>query len=220
MSLNCLGQTCLAPSLKLAHRLQKKKSKGRRVGWNALQGVLSRLFLRVGCSLFYIAGFCHISGSFPVLFSGDAETIPGMSGTEEVSTGVETDGQLRGRHIVVTRSLVPLAGGPQHDVPEAVHSRGRSRELLERAFDDGNSCVWMRNLLVLFQVGSKFLPCLFLSQISSWPIPLPLWFVPLGIKWCPSVAPCANRRRLSCCLFWWTVRIFRLLSSVVLFFGQ
>ena len=63
-----------------------------------------------------------------------------MSGTEEVSTGVETDGQLRGRHIVVTRSLVPLAGGPQHDVPEAVRSRGRSRELLERAFDDGNSC--------------------------------------------------------------------------------
>ena len=47
---------------------------------------------------------------------------------------------MRGRHIVVTRSLVPLAGGPQHDVPEVVHSPGRSRELLERAFDDGNSC--------------------------------------------------------------------------------
>ena len=90
-----------------------------------------------------------------------------MSGTEEVSTGVETDGQLRGRHIVVTRSLVPFAGGPQHDVPEAVHSRGRSRELLERAFDDGNSCARMRNLLVLFQVGSKFLPYFFLLQISS-----------------------------------------------------
>ena len=95
--------------------------------------------MRVGCSLFYIAGF-HVSGSFPVLFSGDADKIPAMSGTEEVSTGVETDGQLRGRHIVVTRSLVPLAGGPQHDVPEAVHSRKRCRELLERAFDDGNSC--------------------------------------------------------------------------------
>ena len=71
---------------------------------------------------------------------GDAETIPGVSGTEEVSTGVETDGQLKGRRIVVTRSLVPLAGGPQHDIPEVVHSRGRSRELLERAFDDGKSC--------------------------------------------------------------------------------
>ena len=48
--------------------------------------------------------------------------------------------------------------GPQHDVLEAVHSRGRSSELLERAFDDGNSCAQMRILLVLFQVGSKFLP--------------------------------------------------------------
>ena len=102
-----------------------------------------------------------------LFFLGDAETIPGISGSEEVSTGVETDGQLRGRHIVVTRSLVPLAGGPQHDVPEAVHSRGRNRELLEWAFDDGNSCARMRNLLVLFQVGSKFLPYFFLLQISS-----------------------------------------------------
>ena len=103
----------LVPSLRLACRLQqKKKPRETRVRQNALQGVLSRLFLRVGCSLFYIAGFCHISGSFPVLFLGDAETIPGVSGNEEVSTGVETDGQLRGRHFVVTRSLVPLAGGP------------------------------------------------------------------------------------------------------------
>ena len=58
-----------------------------------------------------------------------------------MSTDVETDGQSRGRHIVVTRSLVPLAGRPQHDVPEAFHSRSRSRELLEQAFDDGNICV-------------------------------------------------------------------------------
>ena len=168
MSLNCLGQMCLVPSLRLARRLQqKKKPRERRVRQNALQRVLSRLFLRVGCSLFYIAGLCHISGSFPVFFLGDAETIPRVSGNEEVSTDAEIDGQLRGRHIVVTRSLVPLAGGPQHDVPEAVHSRGRSRELLERAFDDGNSCIRMRNLLILFQVGSKFLPCFFLLQISS-----------------------------------------------------
>ena len=78
--------------------------------------------------------------AYSPVISGDADTIPAMSGNEEVSTGVETDGQLRGRHIVVTRSLVPLAGRSQHDVPEAVHSRERSRELLERAFDDGNFC--------------------------------------------------------------------------------
>ena len=112
MSLDCLGQTCLVPSLRLARRLQKKKPRERRVRLNALQRVLSRLFLRVGCSLFYITGFCHISGSFPVLFLDDAETISGVSGNEDVLTGVETDGQLRGRHIVVTRSLVSLAGGP------------------------------------------------------------------------------------------------------------
>ena len=113
MSLNCLGQMCLVPGLRLARRLQQKnKPSERRVRQNALQRVLSRLFLRVGCSLFYIAGFCHISCSFPVLLLGDAEMIPGVFGKEEVSTGVETDGQLRGRHIVVTRSLVPLAGGP------------------------------------------------------------------------------------------------------------
>ena len=51
-----------------------------------------------------------------------------------------------------------LGWGPQHDVPEAVHSRGRSRELLEQAFDTGINCVYMRNLLVLFHVDSKFLP--------------------------------------------------------------
>ena len=113
MSLNCLGQMYLFARLRLARQLQQKqKPRERRVRRNALQRVLSRLFLRVGCSRFYIAGFCHISGSFPVLFLGDAETIPGVSGKEEVPTGVETDGQLRGCHIVVTRSLLPLAGAP------------------------------------------------------------------------------------------------------------
>ena len=157
MSLGCLGQSCLAPSLRLARRLQKKKLKERRVGRNALQRVLSRLFLRVGCSLFYIAGFQSHQWLISCLFPGDAETIPGVSGSEDVSTSVETDGQLRAPHIVVTRSLVPLAWGPQHDVHEAAHSRGCSRELLEQALDDGNFCVQTRNLLVLFHADSKFL---------------------------------------------------------------
>ena len=173
MSLDCLGRTCLAPSLRLARRLQKKKLSERRVGRNALQSVLSRLFLRVGCSLFYIEGFQSYQWPISCFFPGDAETIPGFSGVDDVPTGVETDGQLRGRHIVVTRSLVPLAGGPQHDVPEAVHSRGWSRELLEQVFDGGNLCAQMRKLLLLFHVGSKFLPtfCL-LDQFG--PILLPL----------------------------------------------
>ena len=112
MSLDCLGQTCLVPSLRLARRFQKKKLREETVGQNALPRVLSRLFLRVGCFLFYTAGFW--SHQWPIfhLFPSDAEKVPGISGKEDVSTGVESDGQLRGRHIVVTRSLVPLAGGP------------------------------------------------------------------------------------------------------------
>ena len=158
MSLLCLRQTCLALSLRLARRLQKKELSERRVRQNALQRVLSRLFLRVGCSLFYIAGFQSYQRLISCLFPSDAETILGLSGNEDVPTGMETDRQLKGRHTVVTRSLVPLAEGPQHDVPEAVHSRGRSRELLEQAIADGNICAQMRNLLVFFHVGSEFLP--------------------------------------------------------------
>ena len=101
----------------------EEEPREKRVRRNALQRVLSRLFLRVGCSPFYIAIFFMSVAHSPVLFLGDAETIPGVSGNEEVSTGVETDGQLRGRHIVVTRSLVALVGRSQHDVTEAVNSR-------------------------------------------------------------------------------------------------
>ena len=59
--------------------------------------------------------------------------------------------------MVVTRSLVPLAAGFQHDVREAVQSPSWSRELLEQVFDDGKLCVQMRNLPVLFLIDSKFL---------------------------------------------------------------
>ena len=130
---------------------ERKKSQTKRALKSPLTAVLESWLLSI-----LHCRFLSYQWLIPCLFLGDAETIPGVSGNEDVSAGVETDGQLRGHHIVVTRILVPLAGGSQHDVPEAVHSRGRSRELLERAFDDGNSCAKLRNLLVLFQVGSKF----------------------------------------------------------------
>ena len=138
---------------------ERKKGQAKRAPKSPLTAVLESWLLSI-----LHCRFSFYQWLIPCLFPGDAETIPGVSGIEDISTGVETDGKLRGRHIVVTRSLVPLAGGPQPDVPEAVHSQGRSRELLERAFDDGNSCAQMRNLLVLFQVGSKCLPFFFLCR--------------------------------------------------------
>ena len=86
---------------------ERKKSRTKRAPKS-----LSRLFLRVGCSPFSIAGFQSYQWLISCLFPGDAETIPGVSGNEDVSTGVETDGQVRGRHTVFTRSLIMLAGAP------------------------------------------------------------------------------------------------------------
>ena len=68
------------------------------------------------------------------------------SGRDDVSTGVKTDGQTPGI----------ASCGLQSDVSEVVHSRSRSWELMERAFDDGKNHVRMRNLLVLFLIGSRF----------------------------------------------------------------
>ena len=100
----------------------RKKSQTKRAPKSPLTAVLENWLL----SLLHCRFFSY-QWLIPCLFLGDAETIPGVSGNEDVSTGVETDGQLRGRYIVVTRSPVPLAAGSQHDVPEAVHSRGWSR---------------------------------------------------------------------------------------------
>ena len=73
------------------------------------------------------------------------------SGRDDVSTGVETDGQTPGI----------ASCGLQFDVSEVVHSRSRSWELMEQAFDDGNNHVQMRKLLVLFLIGSKFFYIIF-----------------------------------------------------------
>ena len=56
-------------------------------------------------------------------FAGDSEFAPGISGIDDVSTNVETNGQLTGHHIVVNRSLVALTQWPQHDITEAVNSQ-------------------------------------------------------------------------------------------------
>ena len=65
-----------------------------------------------------------------------------MAGDEagEVSTGVERESLVRSRGTFVIRRLVPPVGGPQHCLPAADSSQKRSRELLERAFDEGILC--------------------------------------------------------------------------------
>ena len=68
------------------------------------------------------------------------------SGRDDVSTGVETDGQMFGI----------ASCGLQSDVSEVFHCRSRSWELMQQAFHVGNNHVQMRNILVLFLIGSRF----------------------------------------------------------------
>ena len=71
---------------------------------------------------------------------GTEEEIGG-DGAGEVSTGVGSESVVRRRRAVVTKRLVPLAGGPQHCLPAADSSEIRSRQLLEKAFDEGTPCL-------------------------------------------------------------------------------
>ena len=65
----------------------------------------------------------------------------GGDGAGEMSTGVESESVVRRRRAVFTRRLEPLAGGPQHCLPAADSSKIRSRQLLEKAFDEGTPCL-------------------------------------------------------------------------------
>ena len=90
------------------------------------------------------------------------EEATGRDGAGEVSTGLESEGVVRRRRAVVTRQLVPLAGGPQHCLPVANSSQDRSRPLLEKAFDEGIPLFQMSSLLVLLLVCSMFAIHIFL----------------------------------------------------------
>ena len=109
-------------------------------GKGLLEKDLSRLLLRVRFSLIYIVDLFLGQWFVILVFTGDAEFAPRVSGKDDVSTGVETDGQTPG---IASCWL-------QSDVSEVVHSRSRKWELLEQAFYDGNNHVQMRNLPVLF----------------------------------------------------------------------
>ena len=61
----------------------------------------------------------------------------GGDGVADVSSGVESGSVVRRRRAVVTRRQVPLVGGAQHCLPASDLSQTRSRQQLERAFDEG-----------------------------------------------------------------------------------
>ena len=86
---------------------ERKKSRTKRTTKSPLTAVLESWLLSILHCRFSVILVAH-----SVFILRDSETIPGVYGNKDVSTGVETDGRLSGRHIVVTGSLVHLAGGP------------------------------------------------------------------------------------------------------------
>ena len=80
-------------------------------GKGALEKDLSRLLLRVRFSLIYIVDLFLGQWFVILVFAGDGEFAPRVSGRDDVATGVETDGQLRLHRALVARRLVSLAGG-------------------------------------------------------------------------------------------------------------
>ena len=59
----------------------------------ALEGYLSRLLLRVRFSLIYLVDLFLGQWFVILVFAGDAEFAPRVSGGDDVLTGVEFDGQ-------------------------------------------------------------------------------------------------------------------------------
>ena len=94
------------PSLKLLLPLWRSKS-----GKGSLGKDLSGLLLRVRFSVIYIV-VLFLGPWFVILvFAGDAEFAPRISGRDDVSTGVETDGQPKVQRAVNTSRLVSLVAG-------------------------------------------------------------------------------------------------------------
>ena len=120
MSRGLLRLTCRCSSLMLLLSVWRSMSRK-----GALEKNLSRLLLGISFSLIYIVesflGQWFII--FVFVFAGVAKFAAKVSGIDDVTTGVETDGQPMGRHAVVTRRLLPLAGRLKHDGFQAVHSR-------------------------------------------------------------------------------------------------
>ena len=77
-------------------------------GKGLLEKDISRLLLRVRLSLIYIVDLFLGQWFVILVFAGHAEFAPRVSGRDDVSTGVETNGQPKVHRYVVTRLLVSL----------------------------------------------------------------------------------------------------------------
>ena len=84
---------------------------------------LSRLLLRVIFSLIYIVDLILGQWFIILVFAGDAEFAPRVSRKDDVSTGVETDGQPRVHRAIVTRRLVLLVGASVLRLSNCPHSK-------------------------------------------------------------------------------------------------
>ena len=93
------------------------------------------------------------------------------SDCDDISTEAETRSRCRRGRAVLTRRLVPLAGGAS--VPFAGSSHERSRELLEEAFDVGmyhirGAYSWCSN------IAPHFLCFVFLDHFTNDPVGTPI----------------------------------------------
>ena len=138
------------PSLKLLLPLRRRMS-----GKGLPERDLSRLLLRVKFSLIYIVDLFLGQWFIILVFAGHAEFAPRVQQRWRIDWGGDwwsaegTPRRCYQRPCIANCEL-------QSDISEAVHSRSRSWELMEQAFDVGNNHVRMRNLLVLFLNDSKF----------------------------------------------------------------
>ena len=73
--------------------------------------------------------FCSVLGA--------SEKIPPIAGYGEISSGPETESQIARKRVVVTRKVVPLSAPKMPASSPKIGGEDRSRDILERAFDDG-----------------------------------------------------------------------------------
>ena len=78
--------------------------------------------------------------SFLQVFSsvlGASEKIPPIAAYGEIYSGPETESQIARKRVVVTRKVVPLSAPKMPASTPKIGGENRSRDILERAFDDG-----------------------------------------------------------------------------------